>query len=118
VDFAKINAYHVSLVAYLLDRLRQTSDGDAPLLDNTLVMYGSPMGDPNQHNHKRVPFFLAGRAGGALKGGVHHKAPNGTPLANVMLSVLHALGCSDIDRFGDSERGFDLNADTPIGGAR
>ena len=69
------------------------------------------MGDSNQHNHKRVPFFIAGRAGGALKGGVHLRAPNGTPLANVMLGVLRALGCEDIERFGDSEGAFDLQPD-------
>ena len=59
-----------------------------------------------------MPFFIAGHAGGALKGGVHLKAPNGTPLANVMLSVLHALGLDDLERFGDSEGAFDLNADS------
>jgi Protein of unknown function (DUF1552) len=110
VDFAKINSYHVSLVAYLLATLRATPQAGGSLLDDTVVLYGSPMGDPNQHNHKRVPFFIAGRAGGALKGGVHLKAPNATPLANVMLSVLHALGLSDLERFGDSDGAVDLNA--------
>jgi hypothetical protein len=57
-----------------------------------------------------VPFFMAGGAGGALKGGLHLKAPNGTPLANVMLGVLHALGFEDLERFGDSEGAFELNA--------
>jgi hypothetical protein len=111
VDYAKINSYHVSLVAYLLASLRATAHAGGSLLDDTVVLYGSPMGDPNQHNHKRVPFFIAGRAGGALNGGVHLKAPNATPLANVMLSVLHALGLDDVERFGDSDGAFDLNAD-------
>ena len=111
VEFARINAYHVSLVAYLLNRLQSTPDRAAgTLLDHTVVLYGSPMGDPNQHNHKRVPFFVAGRAGGALTGGLHHKAANGTPLANAMLGVLRALGLSDLERFGDSDGVFDLNA--------
>ena len=57
-----------------------------------------------------MPLFIAGRAGGALTGGLHLKAPNGTPLANVMLSVLRALGLEDLERFGDSEAAFDLNA--------
>jgi hypothetical protein len=65
------------------------------------------MGDSNQHNHKRVPFFLVGRAGGRLPGGLHLKAANQTPLANVMLSVLHTLGV-EVEKFGDSERPFDL----------
>jgi hypothetical protein len=53
---------------------------------------------------------MAGRAGGALKGGVHLKAPNGMPLANVMVSALHALGLEELERFGDSEAAFDLSA--------
>jgi hypothetical protein len=112
VDFAKINTYHVSMIPYLLEALKKIEDGDGNLLDNTLVIYGSPMGDSNLHNHKRVPLFLAGHAGGALKGGVHLKAPDGTPLANVMLSMLHKLGLDDMQAFGDSTGEFDLNADS------
>src|SRR5262245_25285150 len=109
VDFAKLNTYHVSMVPYFLEKLKNTQDGDGTLLDNTLVVYGSPMGDSNLHNHKRVPFFLAGRAGGAIKGGMHLRAADGTPLANVMLSVLHKLGLDDVPSFGDSSSEFDLN---------
>ena len=76
--------------AVSVDKLKNTPDGDGTLLDSTLLIYGSPMGDSNLHNHKRVPFFMAGHANGAIKGGVHLKAPNGTPLANVMLSVLQS----------------------------
>ena len=76
------------------------------MLDNSVVIYGSPMGNPNQHNHKRVPFLVAGHAGGAIKGGTHLKARNGTPLSNVMLSLLHALGHDDLQSFGDSEEAF------------
>jgi hypothetical protein len=109
IDFQKINTYHVSMVRYLLEKLKNTPDGDGHLLDNSLVIYGSPMGDSNLHNHKRVPLFLAGRAGGALKGGLHLRAADGTPLANVMLSVLHKLGMEDVPQFGDSTGEFDLN---------
>ncbi len=105
-EFAKINAYHVSMLPYLLKRLDETPDGNGTLLDNTAVLYGSPMGNPNQHNHKRVPFLIAGHAGGALKGGVHLKARNGTPLSNVMLSLLHSIGLDDLTSFGDSEGTF------------
>jgi len=108
-DFATINTYHVAMLPYFLEKLRQIPDGDGTLLDHTVVLYGSPMGDSNLHNHKRVPFFIAGRAGGRLGGGQHLKAPNGTPLANVMLGVLHALGLEDLDRFGDSTAPFDMN---------
>jgi hypothetical protein len=108
LNFARLNTFHVGLVPYFLEKLQQTPDGDGSLLDNTLLIYGSPMGDSNLHNHKRVPFFMAGRAGGAIKGGVHLKAPNETPLANVMLSVLQALGLHDLERFGDSEAAYNI----------
>ena len=109
IDFAKINKYHVSLVPYFLERLARTPDGDGNLLDNTVIVYGSPMGNPNLHNHKRCPLFLAGRAGGQIKGGRHIKAPDGTPMANVFLTIAQKLGMSDMKSFGDSTGEFDLN---------
>ena len=108
-DFAKINKYHISMLPYFLAKLKNTPDGDSTLLDNTLVIYGSPMGNSNVHNHKRCPLFLAGHAGGALKGGLHHKAADGTPMANVLLSVTHLLGMDDFKSFGDSTSAYDLN---------
>jgi hypothetical protein len=110
IDYAKINKYHVGMVPYLLEKLKNTPDGDGSLLDNSLVIYGSPMGDSNVHNHKRCPLFLAGHMGGRLKGGLHLKAADGTPMANVMLTLLHNLGRNDMQSFGDSTGEFDLNA--------
>ena len=110
MDFATINKYHVGMVPYLLDRLKHTPDADGTLLDNTLVIYGSPMGDSHIHNHKRCPLFLAGHAGGQLKGGLHLRAADATPMANVMLSVLHLLGHDDVTSFGDSTSAFDLSS--------
>jgi hypothetical protein len=112
-EFAKINKYHVSMIPYFLTKLKNTPDGDATLLDNTLLIYGSPMGNSNVHNHKRCPLFLAGHAGGQLKGGLHLRAADGTPMANVMLTVLHQLGIANLQQFGDSTGEFDLNAVTP-----
>ena len=109
LDFKKINDYHVSMVPYFLEKLRNTPDGDGNLLDNTLIIFGSPMGNSNVHNHKRCPLFLAGHAGGHLKGGLHVKAPDGTPMANVFLTLLHDLDV-DLQAFGDSTGTFDLNA--------
>jgi len=109
LDLAKVNKYHVSLVPYFLEKLRNTPDGDGSLLDHSLIIYGSPMGNPNVHNHKRCPLFFAGHAGGRLKGGLHVMAPDGTPMANAMLTALHALGV-DVDTFGDSNGPLDLNA--------
>jgi hypothetical protein len=107
-DFAKINTYHVGTIPYFLEKLKNTPDGDSNLLENTLVLYGSPMGNSNVHNHKRCPLFLAGRAGGLLKGNLHLKAPDGTPMANVMLTLMHGLGLDDIKSLGDSTSEFDL----------
>ena len=108
MDFAKINRYHVGLVPYFLKKLQETPDGESNLLDNTLVIYGSPMGDSHIHNHKRCPLFLAGHAGGQLKGGLHLKAADGTPMANVLLTAMHKLGLDDMTSFGDSTAAFDL----------
>ena len=109
MDFAKINKYHVGMLPYFLKKLKETPDGDGNLLDNTLVMYGSPMGDSNIHNHKRCPLFFVGKGGGALKGGLHIKAAEGTPMANAMLSAMQGIGLSDVSSFGDSTRAMDLN---------
>src|SRR3954470_17270809 len=109
LDFAKINAYHVSLMPYFLERLKRMPDGEGSVLDNTLIVYGSPMGNPNVHNHKRCPLFLAGKAGGQLKGGVHIRANDATPMANVFVSMAHMLGMNDMPSFGDSTGTVDLN---------
>jgi hypothetical protein len=110
VEFAKINTWHVGLLPHLLDRMKNTPDGDRSLLDNTVILYGSPMGNPNVHNHKRCPLFLLGHAGGRIKGHLHHIAPDGLPMANVMLSVAQMFGV-ETDSFGDSNGTFDLNRD-------
>jgi len=110
LEFAKINKYHVSMLPYFLEKLKNTPDGDGSLLDNTLIIYGSPMGNSNVHNHKRCPLVIAGRAGGQLHGGIHIKTPDGTPMANAMLSMLHMLGLNDVEAFGDSTAPLDLTA--------
>ncbi len=109
LEFEKINRYHIGLLPYFFKKLQETPDGDKNLLENTLVLYGSPMGNSNIHNHKKCPLFLAGHAGGALKGGLHLKAADATPMANPMLSVLHMLGLEEMTSFGDSTGAMDLN---------
>lgn len=84
----------------------ETSDGDVSLLDNTVVLWGSPMGDANIHNHRRCPLILVGGGRGKLKGGVHYKAPDGTPMANAFVTLLHKLGHEDITSFVDSTSEF------------
>jgi hypothetical protein len=107
-DFAKINRYHVGLLPYFLAKLKATPDGEGTLLDNSILLYGSPMGNPNVHNHKRCPLFLLGHGGAAIAGNRHLKAADGTPMANVMLTVLQTLGV-ETESFGDSNATFDVN---------
>ena len=109
LEFAEINRYHVSLVPYFLEKLASIQEGDASLLDKTMVIYGSPMGDSNVHNHKRCPLFVVGGANGQLDGDVHLRAAPGTPMANVMLSLMHKLGLDDVESFGDSTGAFSLS---------
>jgi len=101
-DFHLINKYHVSMLPYFLDRLKSIQEEDGNMLDKTLIMYGSPMGDSNLHNHRRCPLVLLGGANGKLHGEMHIKALDGTPMANAMLSVMHTLGMDDMKSLGDS----------------
>ena len=102
LEFAKINSYHVSMLPYFLRKLDEISEGEDTLLDKTMLVYGSPMGDPNLHNHKRCPLIVVGGANGKLEGGRHMDFADGTPMANVMLSLMHRLGMDDLRSFGDS----------------
>jgi Protein of unknown function (DUF1552) len=101
-EFAKLNQYHVSTVAPFLEKLRNTPDGDGNLLDHSLVMYGSPMGDSHVHEHRRVPVFLAGHAAGKIKGNLHLNCPDETPMANLLSTIMHRLGVEDLAKIGDS----------------
>jgi len=101
-DFGLINKYHVSLLPYFLEKLQSIQEGEASLLDKSVIIYGSPMGDGNVHNHKRCPLVVVGGShGGRLPGNLHVKAPAGTPMANAMLSVMRTIGL-DVPQFGDS----------------
>src|SRR5262249_60616712 len=88
---AKINAYHVTQLAYLLDRLRATSDGTGSLLDHSMIVYGTGMGDCNAHDPRAIPILLTGGGGGQLKGGRHIRYPKGKPRANPHLARLDKL---------------------------
>ena len=108
LDFHKINQYHVGMLPYFLEKLKELDEGDSTLLDQTMIVFGSPMADGNLHNHRRCPLVLLGGGNGKLDGNAHLKAPDGTPMANVMLSLLHELGLDDLESFGDSTGGFSL----------
>ena len=110
MEFNKICKYRVSQLAYFLDRMKNSMEGDHSLLDKSLIIFGSPMADPNIHNHRRCPLVLFGGANGLLKGNLHLKAADATPMANVMLTLLQHLGLEEMNQFGDSTGTFSLSA--------
>ena len=112
MEFNKICKYRVQQVTYLIDRLKESTEGDKNLLDKTLVVWGSPMADANVHNHRRCPMFLLGHANGALKGNLHIKAADGTPMANAFLSMGQILGM-EMQQFGDSTGLLSLTQASP-----
>jgi len=98
---AKINAYHVSLFAYLLEKLRSTPDGDGTLLDHATFLLGSGMGNPDVHDHRNLPIVVARGGIGGVKGGYHLRYPDETPLANLHLTLVDSMGVH-LDSFVDS----------------
>ena len=82
----------MDLLAYFLEQLRNTPDGDGNLLDHSLILYGSAMGDSQVHAHRITPFLLLGHAGGTVRGNLHVRTKEETPQANGLLSVLDKLG--------------------------
>src|SRR5215471_3372994 len=101
-DLSKINQYHVKMLAHLVENLHKTPDGDGTLLDHSLVLYGSNMGNSNQHVHYDVPHVLVGGLNGKLKGGRHIAYPQKTvPTGNLLLSLLDMYGIHQ-DNIGDS----------------
>jgi hypothetical protein len=100
--FNAMNLHFVEQLAYFAKRLKETQDGDSNLLEKTVIMYGSPMGDPNLHNHRRCPLLVLGHGNGKLSGNMHIKAPEETPMANAFVSLAHTMGMNDITYFGDS----------------
>ena len=103
---AKINAFHVSLFAYYLEKLKTTPEGDGSLLDHSLILYGSGMGDPNIHDHINLPIVVARGGGGRVKGGRHIKYAAPRPLADLHLTLLDRVGVH-LDAFADSKGKID-----------
>ncbi len=99
---AKINQFHVSLFAEFIGKLKATPEGNGTLLDHSLYLYGSGMGNPNVHDHTNLPILVAGGAAGGMKGGRHLKFDQPTPLANLHLTLLDKVGVR-LDSFADSK---------------
>jgi hypothetical protein len=101
-SFALINRYHVQMLAYFLEKLKATPDGDGNLLDHSVVLYGSSMSNGNQHDHDPLPIIVAGGASGQLKGSQHIVSPPHTPMSNLLLTLLNKMGVQQ-ESFGDSK---------------
>jgi hypothetical protein len=104
----KIDAYHVSLLGYLAEKMQATSDGDGTLLDQSLLIYGGGMGDGNLHRHSDLPCVLLGNLGGKIESGRHIACPAGTPMTNFLLTVLDKVGLQ-VDAIGDSSGRLELD---------
>ena len=98
---AKINQYHVSLFADFLKKMDEIPEADGTLLDHSLYMYGSGMGDPDAHDHSNLPIVVAGGAAGKMKGGRHVRFRDSTPLSNLHLTLLNKIGVP-LEAFSDS----------------
>jgi hypothetical protein len=98
---AKIDAYHIELLSYFLQKLQTTRDGDGTLLDQGLILYGGGMGDGNLHRHSNLPCLMAGKLGGQFEGGRHLAFKLDTPMSNLLVAILNKAGVP-IDKIGDS----------------
>ncbi|MCY4076692.1 MAG: DUF1552 domain-containing protein [Acidobacteria bacterium] len=106
-SIAKINTYHIELLAYFVDKLAATPDGEGSLLDHSMVLHGSGMSNGNLHDHKNLPLVLVGGGAGQLRGGRHIKFAELTPMANLLLGLLDKAGVP-AESFGDSNGRVDL----------
>jgi uncharacterized protein DUF1552 len=105
----QIQTYHAKHLAYYLDKLRNTPDGDGSLLDHMVMLYGGGLSDGNSHLHDNLPVLLVGGASGQLKGGRHVRFPKDTPMSNLLLTMLDMAGVHQ-DKLGDSTGHLDLRS--------
>ncbi len=106
---ARIDTYHVQMLAYLLEQMAATPDGDGSLLDHSLILYGSGMGNGNLHRHSDMPVLLAGKLGGKFQTGYHYDYKMDTPMANLLVTILDRAGVP-IEKLGDSTGPLKLEA--------
>jgi len=97
----KIDILHTQMLAYLLEKLQSTPDGEGSLLDHAMIVYGCGISDGNLHTHENLPVLVAGGGSGRIQGGRHLRYPNGTPTSNLYVTLLEKLGIP-VESFGDS----------------
>jgi hypothetical protein len=103
----QIEAHQSRMFAYYMDKLQSTPDGEGSLLDHMMIVYGGGISNGNIHSYDDLPIILAGGAGGQISGGVHHRYADGTPMANLYLTLLDKLGVG-VENFGDSTGRLEL----------
>jgi Protein of unknown function (DUF1552) len=106
----KINVFHTKMLAYYLDRLSATPDGDGSLLDHAMVLYGSALSDGNLHLYTNLPLLLVGGGAAGIKGGRHIRFPKGTPMTNLLLTMLDKANVPHVEKLGDSTGRLDLTS--------
>ncbi len=106
----KINVFHTKMLAYYLDRLRATPDGDGSLLDHAMILYGSALSDGNLHLYTNLPLLLVGGGAAGIKGGRHIRFPKGTPMTNLLLTMLDKANVPHVEKLGDSTGRLDLTS--------
>jgi len=105
---ARLNEYHLrNTLGYFVERLAATPDGDGTLLDHSLTMYGSGMGNSQDHDHSGLPIVLVGGAAGRVRGGKHVQVPGGTSISNLLVTMLDKLDVP-VDAFADSSASVDI----------
>ena len=106
----KINVFHTKMLAYYLDRLSATPDGDGSLLDHAMILYGSALSDGNLHLYTSLPLLLVGGGAAGIKGGRHIRFPKGTPMTNLLLTMLDKANVPHVEKLGDSTGRLDLTS--------
>src|SRR5438874_3112485 len=106
----KINTFHIKMLAYYLDKLQATKDGDGSLLDHSMILYGEALSDAYLHLYTDLPLLLVAGGVGSIKGGVHVRYPNRTPLSNLLLTMLDKAGIPRVEKLGDSKGRLELPA--------
>ncbi len=104
----QINIFHTKMLAYYLDKLRATPDGDGSILDHSMILYGAALSDANLHLYTDLPLLLVAGGVAGIKGGRHLRYPNRTPMSNLLLTMLDKANVPHVDRLGDSTGRLDL----------
>jgi hypothetical protein len=102
--------FHTKMLAYYMEKLRSTPDGDGSLLDHSMILYGAALSDANLHLYTDLPILLVAGGVNGIKGGQHIRYPNRTPMSNLLLTMLDKAGVPNVQKLGDSTGKLELTA--------